>query len=168
MKKYITIFFILPNVIVASILYFLQRTEILDISCIFYQYIRPSFFTAFLTAGSFMLSLLATVLFTFSSKFFDDKLYVDNYITMKKDFPKIGNLYAPLIRLGRVFIVCVGSCIITSISQTTIGFIKSNLSISICISLACISFFLILFLLYHFAKNLMNWFSLLEDKGSKL
>lgn len=168
MKKYITIFFLIPNLILVSVIYFLLNQDVLNISCVFYSYIRPSFFTSFLTAGSFMLSLLATVLFTFSSKFFDDKLYIDNYKTLKKDFPKIGNLYAPLIRLGKVFIVCVGSCIITSISQTTLGFIKSNLSISICVSLACVSFFLILFLLYHFAKNLMNWFSLLEDKGSKL
>ncbi len=168
MKKYIAIFFIIPNLILVFVLYFLLKQGILDISTVFYQSIRPSFFTAFLTAGSFMLSLLATVLFTFSSKFFDDKLYIDNYVTMKKDFPKIENLYAPLIRLGKVFIVCVGSCIITSISQTTIGFINSNISLAICLSLACVSFFLILFLLFHFAINLMNWFSLLEDKGSKL
>lgn len=158
----------MPNFVVSIVLYFLLRLGIVEISFIFFEYIRPSFFTAFLTAGSFMLSLLAIVLFTFSSKFFDEKLYINNYIIMKKDFPKIGSLYAPLIRLGKVFIVCVGSCIITSISQTTIGFIDSPLSLSICLSLAFVSFFLIIFLLYHYTINIMKWFDLLEKKSSQI
>ena len=164
MLGYIKYFFIFPTLGGTGILYVLLYFNIINLHDIYTKYIRISFFMAFLTAGSFMFSFMATVLFTFSKKLFEDEVYIKIFKVLKSDFHKQNTIYSPLIRLGKVFMICVWGCIITSVSQITIGFIDNNLSTALCISLAIVTLFLIFFLLYHFSINLIKWFWLLEQK----
>lgn len=168
MKKYILLAFFLPMVVCTCLLLFLDCYCDLNLSKVYIKNFRAPFFTAFLTAGSFMLSFMSIVLFTFSSKLFEDTEYIKTFKKLKEDLHHKSNFYSPLINLGKVFMICVLSCIITSVSQITIGYIKCYICRIICISLACTTFFLVFFLLYHFSINLMEWFKLLEDKGKKI
>ncbi|WP_152512923.1 hypothetical protein [Desulfovibrio sp. X2] len=126
---------------------------------------RHYFFTAFLTAGSFILSLITMMLFNLQSRLFDSKLYIERHekhVAMTKSKQK---RYDPLINLGTLLLICVGFCLASSIIQISFGFIHSNLVATLCMSIAFVTLLLIIYTWLKVYATIQVWFEILnKDK----
>lgn len=98
----------------------------LDINSIYKSNLRGTLFTAFLTMGSFMLSLMSMFMFSLKEKLFDDGEYKKLYLAKRKITDKSDPIYGPLVNISRLFLFCVMMCFLTSISQFTIGLIENK------------------------------------------
>lgn len=137
----------------------------IDIHCIYKTAIRSTLFTAFLTMGSFMLSLMSMFMFSLKDKLFDDTEYKKLYIAKEKITGKINSIYSPLINISRLFLFCVMMCFMTSLFQFTVGLIDNKIASIFCLSIAFATITLALYVLYNVWRNLEVWFCiLLKDK----
>lgn len=139
----------------------------IDINCIYKSAIRSTLFTAFLTMGSFMLSLMSMFMFSLKDKLFDDTEYIKLYIAKEKISGKINSIYSPLVNISRLFLFCVMMCFITSLSQFTVGLINCNAASIFCLSLAVSTITLALYVLYNVWRNLEVWFCILLKGKAK-
>lgn len=137
----------------------------IDIHCVYKSAIRSTLFTAFLTMGSFMLSLMSMFMFSLKDKLFDDNEYKKLYIAKEKIVGKIDSIYSPLINISRLFLFCVMMCFMTSLSQFTVGLIDNCIASIFCLSISLATIILALYVLYNVWRNLEVWFCiLLKDK----
>lgn len=126
--------------------------------------LRGTLFTAFLTMGSFMLSLMSMFMFSLKEKLFDDGEYKKLYSAKEKITNESDPIYGPLVNISRLFLFCVMMCFITSILQFTIGLIDNICLTVFCLSLAISTIFLALYILYNVWRNLEVWFHILLKK----
>lgn len=136
-----------------------------DAASCFYHNFRQAFFSSFLTAGSFMLTLTTFFLVSLKEKFFDSEDYL-KILEAKKNLDATPvNKYSPLINISTLFIFCIFLCFITSLMQITLGVLKNKFAIIICFSTVISTLCLILYTLYHVWATISVWLSLLRDKG---
>lgn len=136
-----------------------------DAASCFYHKFQQAFFSSFLTAGSFMLTLTTFFLVSLKEKFFDSKDYL-KILEAKKNLDETPvNKYSPLINISKLFIFCIFLCFITSLLQITLGAIKNLFAQIICFTAAISTLCLILFTLYHVWETISVWLRLLRDKG---
>lgn len=91
----------------------------------YHDYMRGYFFSAFLGISSFLLSLLTFVVINLKEKMFDS----DDYKAMYRDFNGMGEkddivkkeIYKPLVVITTMLVISIASCIITALSQFTLG-----------------------------------------------
>ena len=136
----------------------------IDIVIIYKTTLRGTLFTAFLTMGSFMLSLLSMFMFSLKEKLFDDQDYKNLYLAKQKITKESHPIYNPLINISRLFLFCVMMCFFTSISQFTFGLFENKYVTVFCLSLALSTIILALYILYNVWKNLEVWFRILLKK----
>lgn len=133
--------------------------------CIFKFYaekIRPYFFTAFLTAGSLILTLKFNILFNIKDKLYSNEKYLEKvkeYKKIKKDYKR----YGPLANLGELLVACVLACLLTAVSQFCIGFIPYWIASVFCIALAIVTMSMIFCTWYHVWCTLKTWFQILRE-----
>lgn len=136
----------------------------LDINAIYRANLRGTLFTAFLTMGSFMLSLMSMFMFSLKEKLFDDAEYNRLYSAKEKITNESDPIYGPLVNISRLFLFCVMMCFLTSMSQFTIGLIENKYLTIICLSFALSTILLALYILYNVWRNLEVWFRILLKK----
>lgn len=134
----------------------------IDVSAIYKSRIGGTLFTAFLTMGSLMLSLVSMFMFSLKEKLFDNDDYKKMYFAKKNILNIIEHRYSPLVNISRLFLFCVMMCFITSLAQFTIGLIECTYFIAFCLSLAFSTILLALYVLYNVWINFEVWFKLLQ------
>jgi hypothetical protein len=132
--------------------------------------LRTPFFTGFLTLGTFILTLQATILLRIK-EIYDHPSYLDRWKILQdqlavKGLPGTG-FYDPLRNLGLALLANVFFALITSLLQVTVGFIDAPWSIGICLGCATTTFILLLYLWWQIARNLCRWFSEIEARREK-
>ena len=163
MKRIIIAYVAYLIVLMAAFIFIFVFFEI-DINKIYQQNIRGTLFTAFLTMGSFTLSLMTMFMFSLKDKLFDDEDYkkrIDAYAEIEN---KNSKRYKQLVNISRLFLFCVFCCFCTSISQFTIGLVNNVIASNFCMSIALSTLSLALYVLIQVWKNLEIWFNLLLKK----
>ena len=160
----------MKNIAFAYLLFVLSLTCcIVALSClivpkihqIYQENLRGTLFVAFITMGSFTLSLMTMFMFSLKDKLFDDEDYKKIILAYEELNGKNQKRYKPLVNISRLFLFCVFCCFITSISQFTIGLLDNNFASSFCLAMAISTLFLALYILLQVWKNLEVWFDLL-------
>ena len=78
-----------------------------DIHYLFKSTLRSTFFSSFLTMGSFTLSLMTMFMFSLKDKLFDDKKYVEDIEKTSKELGQKINRYNSLVMISQLFLFCV-------------------------------------------------------------
>lgn len=138
-----------------------------DIHCLFKTTLRSTFFSSFLTMGSFTLSLMTMFMFSLKDKLFDDEKYVEDIKKISVELGKKINRYDSLVMISQLFLFCVFCCFITSLFQVSIGLVDKKVASALCIALALSTIGLALFILIKVWKNLKIWFDILKDRGNQ-
>jgi hypothetical protein len=132
--------------------------------------LRVPLFTGFLTMGTFLLTLQATILLRIK-EIYDDSDYAATWQVLQdqrkaKGLPKTG-YYDPLRNLGVALLANIFCALASSVLQVTLGFINAPWAVGICLGFAATTFGLILLLWWHIAANLIRWFADIEAKRSR-
>lgn len=155
------------SILVLTIGIVLIPTSWCDIHCLFKSTLRSTFFSSFLTMGSFTLSLMTMFMFSLKDKLFDDKKYVEDIEKTSKELGQKINRYNSLVMISQLFLFCVFCCFITSLFQVSIGLVDNKAASALCIALALSTIGLALFILIKVWKNLKIWFNILMDQGNQ-
>lgn len=163
MKK---IIFIYVVVLIAfmGVLCALSCSIVPEAQLIYQKHLRGTLFTAFLTMGSFTLSLMTMFIFSLKDKLFDNEDYKKKILAYEHLSDKVLNRYRQLVNISRLFLFCVFCCFCTSVSQFTIGLINNSIASSFCLSIAISTIFLALYILLQVWRNLEVWFHLLLEQ----
>lgn len=123
---------------------------------------RTPLFAAFITLGSFLLTLKTTVLQRLKEGFDSDK-HKKNYILLKAAGNR-GKYYGSLHNMSVAIAACVFSSLITSAIQMTVGFITHPLAFAFCASSATTTLGLVLYLWREITANHRLWLTKIEDE----
>lgn len=122
MKKIIFFYIIIWIIISISIHYtFLYFCIPFD-----YNAIRGTLFSAFLTMGSFMLSLVALFLGTIKDKLFDNNVYKERINAARALNISKNGRYKILINISNLFIFCIAMCFSCSLIQLSCIFFQKE------------------------------------------
>lgn len=125
--------------------------------------LRTPLFTAFVTMGSFLLTLKTFILLRLKEGMYDKEFYKTAYLNNRSLASK-DSYYGPLQRLGQALIVNVAMCYISSILQLTLGLLKYDWGIVICLGFGATTLGLIFFCWYQVSQNLQQWFNYIETE----
>ncbi len=126
------------------------------------DYARTPLFTAFITLGSFLLTLKTTILQRLREAYETDD-YRDRYLRLRETLPK-ARYYGSLERLSLALATNVGFALTTSLLQMSFGFVRAAWSVAICIGFAVVSLFLVLFLTVQMFLAHREWFDKIEKE----
>lgn len=128
---------------------------------------RAPIFTGFLTLGSFLLTLQATLIMRIK-EVYDSPEYEEDWKVYEHQLAASGTpvppYYRPLRHLGIALLTNVLLSILTCISQMTFGFSSAPWAVAFCMSIAAATMFCLLFLWLKISQNLVRWFSVIEKK----
>ena len=127
--------------------------------------IRTPVFTGFLTVGSFLLTLKATILLRIK-EIYDTVDYSADWEAFQEQ-RRINNkcptaYYGPLRNLGHALLANVLLALSTAILQMTLGFVNAPWALGICLGFAATTLGLLLLLWWQIAANLGRWFNVIE------
>ena len=132
--------------------------------------LRVPLFTGFLTMGTFLLTLQATILLRIK-EIYDDSDYAATWEVLQEQRKAKGlsrtGYYDPLRNLGLALLANIFCALTSSLLQVTIGFINAPWAVGICLGSAATTFGLLLILWWYIAANLVRWFSEIEAKRSR-
>jgi hypothetical protein len=123
---------------------------------------RASFFTGFLTIGSFLLSLKIFIVIKLKENIYDSKEYRDNFENKKKIDNSL-TIYGPLKRLSDLLFVTISSAIVASVFQLSVGLIDNCFAVLLCIFMAVFSFSMLVMVLCLIRSILNDWFDYLGN-----
>jgi hypothetical protein len=129
---------------------------------VYQKNLRSIFFTGFLTAGSFLLSLKTFVVVKIKEGLIDSREYIQKFSELKKINPDL-DLYSPLKQLSEFLFICILSAIVTSFAQISLGFVALPWAVMTCVSMASFTFVSILFALFYIRKNIQTWLDYAGD-----
>lgn len=129
---------------------------------IYQSALRASFFTAFVSVGSFMLTLKTFVLIKMKEGMYDSPKYKRRFQRSVLNGNKDPH-YAPIRRLGGILFLAIASAYATSVAQLSIGLWGSRWAAIICICLAVFTIGVLITCLHLVHVNLQDWFALLEE-----
>lgn len=159
-----TICFYIAFVSIASlIIYGVAYCFSFDIYKLYYSSVRSIAFSAFLTMGGFMLSLLGIFMFSLKDKLFDSDGYKNIYEQSRNEANKHISIYQPLVNIAKIFIFCIFCCFINSFVHLIVGLAPFNEVGAFCISLAMVTILLAIYVLYLVWSSLTSWFDILTD-----
>lgn len=125
--------------------------------------LRGSLFTGFLTLGGFLLSLKTFIVVNMKKEVFDTDSYIELWMSQSKlDKKNVGTLYQPLAELSEALVYAILSCVLTSVSQFTVGLVETITSSIFCMWAALLSVMLLLVCLWSIRHNLNYMFRHLE------
>ena len=163
MKRIIFVYLILLVILsccIMAVSYFVTP----KIHQIYTTSLRGTIFTAFLTMGSFTLSLMTMFMFSLKDKLFDNEDYKNKIASYNEISGNKESRYKQLVNISRLFLFCVFCCFCTSILQFTIGLVNFYIFSSFCLSIAISTLFLALYILFQVWRNLEVWFKLLLEQ----
>lgn len=131
---------------------------------VFEKAFRQHFFTAFFSIGSFVFALMTAILFQMEERVYKNDEYIRLHSEVVQSTGRFDGLYAPLIRIGKLFIFAVFCCLSTSIAQISIGLINSDFASAVCMAAALSTICLILYVVYNVKKTMIAWFTILERR----
>jgi hypothetical protein len=134
--------------------------------------LRTPLFTGFLTVGSFLLTLMATILLRIKEIYDEDEYEQDwqQYQAQRlaeDPSAKPTAFYGSLRNLGTALLTNVILALFSSILQVTFGFYNSPWAVAICLGFAAMTLLLLLYLWWQIAANLSRWFDVIERKKRK-
>lgn len=125
--------------------------------------LRGSLFTGFLTLGGFLLSLKTFIVVNMKKEVFDTDAYAELWMNQSMlDKKNVGTLYQPLAELSEALVYAILSCVLTSVSQFTVGLAETVASSIFCMWAALLSILLLLVCLWSIRHNLNYMFRHLE------
>lgn len=129
---------------------------------IYEQKLQTSFFTAFLTVGSFLLAMKAFMLTRLRDDVYDNERYKRTFIMLncRRNGQKY---YQGLIELGNLLALSVVASFITSISQITLGLCAIEKIRLIAPAMAAGTLSLLLIDCYFVYRNLQRWLEYIEE-----
>ena len=135
------------------------------------EVLRIPLFSAFLTVGSFLLTLQATILLRIK-EIYDDEEYETDWKNFQIQEEAEGRsvtsgYYDPLRNLGIALLANVLLALCSAFLQITLGFIPAPWAVGICLGFAAVTLGLLLFLWWQIAVNLVRWFFVIERKHSR-
>ncbi len=139
---------------------------------LYHENLRIPLFTGFLTVGSFLLTLMATMLLRIKEIYDEEeyaqdwKRYQDQRIT-KDPSAKTTDFYGPLRNLGDALLANVILALLSAMLQVTLGFVDLPVAVAICLGFAATTLLLLLYLWWQIAGNLSKWFDVIERKKRK-
>lgn len=131
--------------------------------------LRTPLFSGFLTVGSFLLTLKATILLRIK-EIYEEPKYADDWrryqAQRKRENPSAGltDYYGPLRNLGNALLLNVLFAITSAILQVTLGFLNNPWTVGVCMGFASTTLLLLLFLWWQIASNLLRWFDVIERR----
>ncbi|OWY71604.1 hypothetical protein B7486_07925 [cyanobacterium TDX16] len=128
------------------------------------QNLRASFFSGFLTLGSFLAAVNTFIVVNLKKELYDNPRYRDR-VKKRKPLNKNITYFAPLRRLSRFLLAVIIMSILTAVSQLTIGLIPSTKAAVFCIVMAAITVVLLFCVLVSIGLNLRSWFQFMEDEA---
>lgn len=137
-----------------------------DIPDFYAKNIRGSFFTGFLTVGSFLLSLKTFIVVKLKENVFDTDIYKERLRKHRAHNPKI-TLYGPIKRLSGLIFFSICSSIATSVSQLTIGLVQHWAATLFCIAMASFSITMLIATLLTIKGTLDTWLDESEELHNK-
>ena len=135
------------------------------------EVLRIPLFSAFLTVGSFLLTLQATILLRIK-EIYDDEEYEADWKNFQMQEEVEGRVvksgyYDPLRNLGIALLANVLLALCSAFLQVTLGFIPAPWAVGTCLGFAAMTLGLLLFLWWQIAVNLVRWFAVIERKHSR-
>lgn len=124
--------------------------------------IRASFFTGFLTVGSFLLSLKTFIVVKLKENVFDSKQYKEQISEARKINNNL-TLYGPIKRLSKLVFISICACISASLSQLTIGLINHWAASLFCILIASFAISMLIETLILIRGTIDNWLTSSEE-----
>jgi len=123
-------------------------------------YARTPLFSAFITLGSFLLTLKTAILQRLKDAY-DSETYKTLYLRLKVSCPD-AKYYGSLERLGTALATNIVFSFLTAVLQLTIGFIKSAITVGLCVGIAATTISLIFYLSIQMFLAHREWFSKIE------
>lgn len=132
---------------------FLQRTS-RSLPGFYDKELRSDFFIAFISVGTFLLSLKTFIVITMKKELFDTASYEKLHGNMSRLDPNVGPRYKPLRDLNDCLFWSILTSMITAVAQTSVGFVSSFWVSFFCIWLAVVSCLYLLYSLLLVKRNL--------------
>jgi hypothetical protein len=129
------------------------------------DYARTPLFTAFITLGSFLLTLKTTILQRLREGY-DTEAYEKRFLILKGKNPSL-KYYGSLERLATALATNVTLSLLTSLFQMTLGFTGRALPVAICLASAFTSILLVFYLTLQMFLSHREWFEKIEEDRCK-
>lgn len=123
---------------------------------------RGSLFTAFLTLGSFLLTLKSTILQRLKDGF-DCRDHEEKYLYFVMSGQN-GRYYESLANMSVAISTCVAMALISSLLQLTLGFAGTRTSFSFCAAFPLTTLLLVFYLWIQIALAHGMWLKAIEEK----
>jgi hypothetical protein len=123
---------------------------------------RTPLFTAFVTLGSFLLTLKTTILQRLKEGF-DSPEHEKRYLYVVAN-GIVGDYYASLFRMSSAIATCVVLSLISSLGQMTIGFIRGKWSFALCVAFPATTLLAVLYLWLQIVSAHTLWLKSIETK----
>lgn len=135
----------------------------IDTHNIYKNNMQSIFFSAFLTIGCLMLSLICMFMFSIKEKLFDNESYVAKLKQLSSFHNKKICRYSSLINISRAFLALINLSFITSFVQIIFGYFDHYLFSSFCITMAIVTLLFSIYILYKVSENFEVWFKVLKE-----
>lgn len=127
-------------------------------------HVRGNVFAGILSAGSFLLSLKTFIVVKLQENVYESSVYKQKFLRLKKDVDPSLQFYKPLRQLSDFLFWCILFCLLASVWQVTIGFIKSSALALTCVFFAAFSGGLVFCALWIIKSILSDWMDCLEER----
>lgn len=124
-------------------------------------HLRGSLFAGFLTLGGFLLSLKTFIIMNMKKEVYESEAYRKRWERMSKmssKKSKVESLYSPLRDLSTALFAAILFCVITAVSQLTIGLFSNIWTSIFCIWTAIVAVTLLLWCMFIIRANLNSMF----------
>ncbi|WP_147447060.1 hypothetical protein [Corallococcus sp. CA054B] len=139
----------------------------IDVSGVYRDSLRGSFFSGFLSVGGFLFSLKTFIVIKMKEGLYDS----DEYRERHREKSKLGRrgvgLFDPLRNLSRLLFYSIVSSFSTAVAQVTVGLVPGWGAVGLCLSMVACTLCLLFFSLREIKGNLDTWFDCLEAEAKK-
>jgi len=163
---FLALLFVLIFLVFTGTLIYFSHYYDFDLYSFYSSKMQVPLFTAFLTLGSFLLTLKTFILIKLKEGVYDQPYYRDTIKKQRAVTPDI-SFYGPLTRLGTFLMFSVLGALLTSFFQFSFGFIRCNYIAAIGISLAFTTIITVIIAWWQIRINLLYWFKAIEDEQTK-
>ena len=138
-----------------------------DVSGVYKESLRGSFFSGFLSVGGFLFSLKTFIVIKMKEGLYDSDEYRERYREKLKIGRRDAGLFDPLRNLSRLLFYSIVSSFSTAVAQVTVGLVPGWGAAGLCLSMVACTLCLLFFSLREIKGNLDDWFDCLEAEVKK-
>ncbi|MNB54593.1 hypothetical protein D3C87_826680 [compost metagenome] len=128
--------------------------------------LRGSLFAGFLTLGGFLMSLKTFIIVNMKKEVYDSKPYQEMWREQKKldTGNRIVTIYSPLRDLSSVLYITILLCVLTAVSQLTVGLFGNLWTSIFCVWVAANAIVFLIWCLTLIRENLKTMFDHLDKQ----